>query len=343
MSPLTLFDKPEKPKRAPRVPRIERPPTETSTTEQDTDRFETTPKKPVAKSTKAVRREPAVPKIDTPKNAAKGKGAAAKKTAPAKETVNIEHDRSPALRERGTALVSRYGLYVIIGILALFITSRFRPSPVAPAMSVIFTAEVQHWQTQILSWAAQYGLDPNLIATIMQIESCGRPTAASGVGAQGLFQVMPFNFAADVTNPLDPNANAKAGLGVLRDCLRYASNDVSKTLACYNGGPSLVYQSFNNWPNESQRYATWGAGIYNDAVTHITHSSALDNWLTAGGVGLCQDASVALGLSTPLSGSTADNVAFAAQASALPTYHAAQPIIPPTVTPSVKIFLTPSG
>ena len=66
-----------------------------------------------------------------------------------------------------------------------------------------FTPEVQRWSGKIGSWSDEYGLEPNLMATVMQIESCGHPTVSSPSGAQGLFQVMPFHFASDesMTDP----------------------------------------------------------------------------------------------------------------------------------------------
>ncbi|MCX6035574.1 MAG: hypothetical protein NTV38_11465, partial [Chloroflexi bacterium] len=42
-------------------------------------------------------------------------------------------------------------------------------------LSSVFTPEVQYWTGRIQVWAAAVGLDPNLVATVMQIESCGDP------------------------------------------------------------------------------------------------------------------------------------------------------------------------
>ena len=56
-----------------------------------------------------------------------------------------------------------------------------------------FTPEIQYWESNILAWAEEKGLDPNLVATVMQIESCGDPLAESPAGAIGLFQVMPYH------------------------------------------------------------------------------------------------------------------------------------------------------
>ena len=72
-------------------------------------------------------------------------------------------------------------------------------SDVAPSLAVVssgFTPQVMRWRDDIQRWAARSGLAPDLIATVIQIESCGDPRAVYGSGAMGLFQVMPFHFAA---------------------------------------------------------------------------------------------------------------------------------------------------
>lgn len=158
-----------------------------------------------------------------------------------------------------------------------------------------FTGQVQYWEADIARWAATYDIDPNLIATIMQIESCGHPTVASGAGAQGLFQVMPFHFASG-ENMLDPDTNAYRSANFIRECSNYADGDVGLILACYNGGPSVVNRAYSAWAHETQRYYVWGTSIYRDAITFSEESPNLDNWLNAGGVNLCNRASVALGL-----------------------------------------------
>jgi soluble lytic murein transglycosylase-like protein len=196
-------------------------------------------------------------------------------------------------------LIVRYspvwGLLLIL--LILFIRARFPPpnTVVAP----LFTPEVQHWAPQIVRWAQEYDVNANLIATLMQIESCGLPGASSGAGAQGLFQVMPANFEDDEQARMtDPETNAKAGIRIIRDCLRYAEGDVGLAMACYNGGPRLIYISPVYWPAETQHYYTWGSGIYNDAIRNASQSDTLNAWLAAGGIGLCQRAASALGLTT---------------------------------------------
>jgi soluble lytic murein transglycosylase-like protein len=163
------------------------------------------------------------------------------------------------------------------------------------SLSPIFTPEVQHWADKIVSWSAVFKLDPNLAATVMQIESCGAPAVVSGSGAQGLFQVMPFHFAAG-ENTLDPDTNAARGLAYLALGLARASGDAGLALAGYNGGHSLIGQDSSLWPDQTQRYWYWGTGIYQDAANGQPESGRLQEWLQAGGASLCAQADSELGL-----------------------------------------------
>ena len=126
-----------------------------------------------------------------------------------------------------------------------------------------FSHSVQYWETDILRWADDFDLDPNLVATVMQIESCGDPRALSHAGAMGLFQVMPYHFETG-EDPYKPNTNAKRGLGYFRQSL---DTHISPRLAMagYNGGIKTASKPENLWPQETIRYAYWGSGIYQEA------------------------------------------------------------------------------
>ncbi len=165
------------------------------------------------------------------------------------------------------------------------------PSPIAP----LFTPQVRYWASDIGRWASEYQVDPDLLATVMQIESCGHPTISSHAGAQGLFQVMPFHFEAG-ENALDPETNAKRGAKFLNFCVDYTGGDVGLTLACYNGGPSTSKLPSAQWKNETRYYYYWGTGIYDAAVNNEATSPRLTEWLEFGGQGLCEKASYALGM-----------------------------------------------
>lgn len=169
--------------------------------------------------------------------------------------------------------------------------SKHKPARIAP----LFTRQVTHWEPEILKWSEEYNLEPNLLATVMQIESCGHPTVNSYAGAQGLFQVMPFHFAS-TENMLDPDTNAMRGANFLNDCLGWSEGNVGLALACYNGGPSVLQKNSTNWDQQVRDYYKWGTGIYADALTSKNESETLSRWLDAGGINLCNQASAAIGL-----------------------------------------------
>lgn len=160
--------------------------------------------------------------------------------------------------------------------------------PLLPISSV-FTPEVQYWAGRIQVWAAAAGLDPNLAATVMQIESCGDPRARSRAGAMGLFQVMPYHFTAS-DDPYAPDTNALRGLDYLRRSLEAAHGDPRLALAGYNGGIGVIDWSESGWAAETQRYAYWGSGIFVEASSGAHESLRLQEWLTASGVSLCRQA-----------------------------------------------------
>lgn len=159
-------------------------------------------------------------------------------------------------------------------------------------LSPIFTPEVQFWAPLIAEWALAWEIDPNLIATVIQIESCGNPFVSSNAGAQGLFQVMPFHFD-EGEDMLDVQNNARRGLDYLNGGLDYSEGHAGLALAGYNGGHSVILRGSASWFGETQRYYYWGAGIYADASTGLSQSPRLAEWLSAGGQSLCDRASLA--------------------------------------------------
>ena len=143
-------------------------------------------------------------------------------------------------------------------------------------------------------WASLHHLDINLVATVMQIESCGDPAAVSSAGAMGLFQVMPFHFQ-EGENPFDPEDNARRGLSYLASCLARANGDVALALAAYNGGQSLLAVPPEQWPAETQRYVLWGTSILREVRAEAGFSPTLQQWLADGGATLCHRAETNIG------------------------------------------------
>ncbi len=159
-------------------------------------------------------------------------------------------------------------------------------------LATIFTPQVLFWSEDILKWAHEYELDPNIIALVMQIESCGYPQAHSQAGARGLFQVMPFHFGHD-EDPYDPATNARRGLSYLVRSLELAEGKLDLALAGYNGGHQMIQTSPSLWPEETQRYVYWGGHIYNEIGNDESISPTLQEWLDTGGERLCERAAAA--------------------------------------------------
>lgn len=175
--------------------------------------------------------------------------------------------------------------------------ARLQRDRIAP----VFTPEVQFWSPWIIRWAREYGVDPDILATVIQIESCGHYLVSSPAGAQGLFQVMPFHFA-EGENMLDPETNARRGIAYLIGSLQRADGHIGLALAGYNGGWGVIPRGWGRWATETRNYYRWGSLIYMDALAGKTteESEALQSWLRAGGINLCRRAAEVLApLQTP--------------------------------------------
>lgn len=206
---------------------------------------------------------------------------------------------SPAIRWLPVLLAASFPLAAI----ALLLAGRQQaegfldqdpPSPQQFTLSIpeAFTPEVKHWTPDILRWSVQYDLPPELVATVMQIESCGHPSIHSNAGAAGLFQVMPFHFGAE-EDPLEPETNAFRGLSYLARSLELAEGDLALALAGYNGGHGQISRAPSLWPAETMRYVRWGAAILRDIRLGNVPSPGIESWLEAGGASLCQRAAEA--------------------------------------------------
>lgn len=103
----------------------------------------------------------------------------------------------------------------------------------------------------IVREARAQGLEPHLVAAVIEVESAGRPQAVSHVGALGLMQILPETgrelaqkHGVPWSGPatlFDPAINVKLGAAYLRE-LTNRYGDVSIALAAYNWGPGVIDQ-----------------------------------------------------------------------------------------------------
>ena len=96
-------------------------------------------------------------------------------------------------------------------------------------------------QSIVREYAQANAVDPKLVASVIDAESHGDPSAVSRVGAQGLMQLMPGTASMyRVANAFDPYENVDGGTRYLHDLLHRYKGNVRLAVAAYNAGPGAV-------------------------------------------------------------------------------------------------------
>ncbi len=102
--------------------------------------------------------------------------------------------------------------------------------------------------------ARVHGVAPELVASVIAVESNFNPNAVSWRSARGLMQLMPATAARfGVKQVFDPQQNIEAGTRYLKELLTRYNGDLALTLAAYNAGPDRVGQYRNVPPYRETR------------------------------------------------------------------------------------------
>ena len=106
--------------------------------------------------------------------------------------------------------------------------------PAAPTLPVPYAVFIR-------AASQKYGVDQELIASVILVESNFNPQAVSRRNARGLMQLLPETAQRlQVTNVFDPAQNIDAGTRYLKELLEQYKQDLALTLAAYNAGPDRV-------------------------------------------------------------------------------------------------------
>ncbi|WP_303720916.1 lytic transglycosylase domain-containing protein [Malonomonas rubra] len=106
--------------------------------------------------------------------------------------------------------------------------------------------------------AEQVSLAPELIRSVVSVESNFQVQAVSSAGAQGLKQLMPETAQElGVEDSFDPQQNLLGGSRYLKQLLDKYNGDLDKALAAYNWGQGNVdRKGLEQMPRETRNYLT---------------------------------------------------------------------------------------
>lgn len=149
------------------------------------------------------------------------------------------------------------------------------------------TADLSIWKDveeyQAVQEQRTFDTEMNTLGAAMeQIESAGNPNAVSDKGARGLMQLMPGTYK-DIAKRYglpedgidDPEINRTAGKLYMQELKERYDNDITKTVAAYNMGPTALDKVISKYPN------TWEKHLPKETENHIKKFYRALNKMTA--------------------------------------------------------------
>jgi soluble lytic murein transglycosylase-like protein len=132
---------------------------------------------------------------------------------------------------------------------SVVVQGRAVPQPSVPELLEALPASASaDLETVVGASASRHGVDPDLVLSLIDVESARNPYAVSHKGAQGLMQLMPDTARRfGVANPFDVRQNVEGGVRYLA-YLQTLFSDLRLVLAAYNAGEGAVWKYGNRIP-----------------------------------------------------------------------------------------------
>lgn len=135
-------------------------------------------------------------------------------------------------------------------------------------------ADMQKIYNAVNAASEKYGVDSNLILSIIKQESDFDPYSTSSCGASGLMQIMPENFASvGVTDQYDIDQNISGGTKLFKEYLNQYDGNTEMALMAYNGGPGTMQRrgvssasDLYKMPEETRNYVPRVMGYYKNGI-----------------------------------------------------------------------------
>lgn len=133
--------------------------------------------------------------------------------------------------------------------------------------------------TKVIDAAEKYGINPDFVLPMVQIESNFEPGAKSKAGAVGPMQLMPKTAEGLKVDPNDVDQNIDGGMRFLKQLVdnKKFGGDPEKIFAAYNAGPNHKFFETGDMadlPDETVKHVVKIYNLYGDNVPAMTVSQA---------------------------------------------------------------------
>ena len=137
-----------------------------------------------------------------------------------------------------------FALLLCAGAIGAHLLKTFRFGLFQPTLARLHIPAPEFTLNEVIRAACQkHQVDPAFVKSIIRAESGFSPSALSPKGAVGLMQLMPETAQQFAADPSIPEQNVDAGTHYLSWLLKrysHRKDQLRRTIAAYNAGPSAV-------------------------------------------------------------------------------------------------------